>query len=184
VQYIAQDAAGLSALSWQSKFSCLFTRQRIAGENCLLVIPQKFMNLSGEAVAPLLNFFKIDVEDVIVLYDELDLSPGAMKLKKGGSAAGHNGIKDLCRHIGDGFIRVRIGIGHPRDHVAAILEEKGAVMSGGKRGTKVDVSSWVLSRPGPDDKELIQKAVSLTGGVVKVLIEDGLKAAQNRFHLK
>ncbi len=184
VQHIAEEAAGMAGLSWQSKFSCMYARQRLAGENCVFVIPQKYMNLSGEAVAPLLNFFKIDAEDVIVLYDELDLSPGVLRLKKGGSAAGHNGIKNLCRHIGDGFSRVRIGIGHPRDHIAAIREEKGVAISGSGSAARGDVSSWVLSRPGPEDKELIHKAVSLSGEVVKVLIEDGLKAAQNRFHLK
>jgi len=79
----------------------------------LIVKPQTFMNESGQSVGEALRFFKLDERDVVVFYDELDLAPGKIRVRTGGGTAGHNGIRSLKAHVGEGFRRVRIGIGHP-----------------------------------------------------------------------
>jgi len=88
---------------------------RIGSEKALILKPQTFMNLSGQAVGEAARYFKIDVSDIIVLYDELDLPAGKIKFKTGGGTAGHNGLKSMNQHLGDAYHRVRIGIGHPGD---------------------------------------------------------------------
>ncbi|MEM8937693.1 MAG: aminoacyl-tRNA hydrolase [Pseudomonadota bacterium] len=84
-------------------------------DKALILKPQTYMNESGRSVGELVNFYKLAPEDVVVFYDELDLVPGKLKVKKGGGAAGHNGIRSIDAHIGNDFRRVRIGIGHPGD---------------------------------------------------------------------
>ena len=87
----------------------------IDGQNLLLQKPQTFMNLSGEAVGACARFYKIALENIIVLHDELDIPFGTVKVKKGGGAAGHNGLKSIDQHLGQDYWRVRLGIGHPGD---------------------------------------------------------------------
>jgi peptidyl-tRNA hydrolase, PTH1 family len=89
----------------------------VAGEKVLIVKPQTYMNKSGQCVGPIVQFFKLKPSDVVVLYDELDLKPLTMRIKTGGGAGGHNGIKSLDEGLGlanNGYHRIRIGIGHPR----------------------------------------------------------------------
>jgi PTH1 family peptidyl-tRNA hydrolase len=97
----------------KSRFKGMTVEGRIAGQKVLALKPTTFMNRSGDAVAEAVKFFKIPPARVIVLYDELDLAPGKMKVKLGGGAAGHNGIRSIDGAIGPDFWRVRIGIGHP-----------------------------------------------------------------------
>ncbi|TDM07243.1 aminoacyl-tRNA hydrolase [Macrococcus lamae] len=86
----------------------------INGEKVLLIEPMTYMNASGEAVRPLLDYYKVDIKDMIVLYDDLDMPPGRLRLRQKGSAGGHNGIRSLIQHLGtDEFKRIRIGIGRP-----------------------------------------------------------------------
>jgi len=95
------------------KFQGLAREGRIGGTRILLLKPQTFMNDSGRSVRTALDFFKIDVAAVTAFYDELDLAPFKVKIKRGGGAAGHNGIRSMMAHIGEDFRRVRLGIGHP-----------------------------------------------------------------------
>lgn len=98
----------------QQKFNGLYTTALIDGEKVLLIEPMTYMNASGEAVRPLLDYYKIALEDMIVLYDDLDMPPGRLRLRQKGSAGGHNGIRSLIQHLGtDEFKRIRIGIGRP-----------------------------------------------------------------------
>jgi PTH1 family peptidyl-tRNA hydrolase len=99
--------------AWRSRFQGLAADGRIGSEKILLLKPATWMNESGRAVGEAMRFFKIAPADVTVLYDELDLAPGRVKVKTGGGAAGHNGIRSIAAHIGEDFRRVRIGIGHP-----------------------------------------------------------------------
>jgi len=103
--------------SERTKFQGLIREGRIDGANgrgkALILKPQTFMNDSGRSVAEAIRFYKIALGDVIVFHDELDLAPGKCRIKTGGGAAGHNGLRSLDRHIGNEFIRVRLGIGHP-----------------------------------------------------------------------
>ncbi|MEM9122259.1 MAG: aminoacyl-tRNA hydrolase [Pseudomonadota bacterium] len=85
------------------------------GDKVLLLKPQTFMNASGQSVGEAARFFKVGPQSITVFYDELDLAPGKVRVKRGGGAAGHNGIRSIANHIGPDFRRVRIGIGHPGD---------------------------------------------------------------------
>jgi len=159
-----------SSQAWNSKLGCEFLKGTAKGDigPVLLVKPLKYMNLSGEACVPLLRFFKIATEQVVVVYDEVELELGRIQIRRGGGAAGHNGIKDLITHLGtQDFHRVRIGVGHPRD-----LE------------VERDVSSWVLARPGPKDKELLEDAVFDAAKATEMLLQDGLEKAQRHFNKK
>lgn len=105
------DAHGFGP--WRKKFQGQVCEGRLGGEKCLLLKPTTYMNESGRAANEAMRFYKLDLDDVIVLYDEIDLAPGKVRVKAGGGVAGHNGLKSLTRHIGNDYVRVRIGIGHP-----------------------------------------------------------------------
>ena len=115
VGFMAADAIARrhSFAPWSKKFQALVAEGKLGGEKVLLIKPQTFMNLSGQAVGEAMRFYKIDLADIAVLYDEIDLAPGKLRIKTGGGAGGHNGIRSLDQHIGNAFRRVRIGVGHP-----------------------------------------------------------------------
>jgi len=98
---------------WTKKFNAFVSEGRLGGEKVLLIKPQTFMNLSGQAIGEAMRFYKLSPADLIVLYDELDLAPGKVRVKRGGGAGGHNGIRSIDAHCGQDYRRVRIGIGHP-----------------------------------------------------------------------
>ena len=98
---------------WRSRFQGLASEGSIAGVKTLLLKPQTFMNESGRSVGEALRFYKLPLDALVVLYDELDLAPGKLRVKQGGGAAGHNGIRSITAHSGEAFWRVRLGIGHP-----------------------------------------------------------------------
>ena len=98
---------------WRKKFQGEAADGEIAGEKCLLLKPQTYMNDSGRSVGEALRFLKLEVADLIVFHDELDLAPGKLKVKAGGGNAGHNGLRSISAHQGNDYVRVRIGIGHP-----------------------------------------------------------------------
>jgi PTH1 family peptidyl-tRNA hydrolase len=98
---------------WQKKFSADISEGRLGGEKVLIIKPQTFMNLSGQAIGEALRFYKLDPSSLIVFYDELDLAPGKVRIKTGGGSGGHNGIKSIDAHCGKDYRRVRLGIGHP-----------------------------------------------------------------------
>jgi len=100
---------------WRSRFQGLAAEGLIAGEKVLALKPMTYMNESGRAVGEAVRFFKLPVDVVTVFYDELDLVPGKMRLKRGGGAGGHNGIRSIDNHIDKDYRRVRLGIGHPGD---------------------------------------------------------------------
>jgi PTH1 family peptidyl-tRNA hydrolase len=95
------------------KFQGFLQEGRIGSQKILLLKPNTFMNESGRSVRAALDFYKLAVEDITVFYDELDLLPMRVKVKQGGGAAGHNGIRSMIQHVGDNFRRIRMGIGHP-----------------------------------------------------------------------
>ncbi|GAA6141710.1 aminoacyl-tRNA hydrolase [Hydrogenophaga sp. 5NK40-0174] len=118
----------------------LMARTSVAGNPLWLLMPQTYMNRSGQSVAPLARFFKIAPEEILVVHDELDLPPGEAKLKKGGGHAGHNGLRDIHAQLGSGdYWRLRLGIGHP--------------------GNKSEVANWVLRKPPLDDRIAIDQAM-------------------------
>jgi len=100
---------------WKSRFQGVVSEGRLGSQKVLALKPATFMNLSGQSVGEAMRFFKLGLEDVVVLHDELALEPGKMRVKTGGGSAGNNGIKSITQHIGAEYRRVRIGIGHPGD---------------------------------------------------------------------
>jgi PTH1 family peptidyl-tRNA hydrolase len=98
---------------WRARFQGVVSEGFINGMKVLALKPGTYMNLSGQAVGEALRFFKLAAEDVIVVYDEIELAPGKVKVKQGGGSAGHNGIKSIDAHIGDNYWRVRLGVGRP-----------------------------------------------------------------------
>ena len=123
------------------------------------------MNKSGDAIWPLLKFYKIEAEKIIVIHDELDLEQGTVKAKQGGGAGGHNGISDIIRVVGKNFYRVRIGISHPRDV-----------------NPRIDVSSWVLQKPQSKDLEELNLCCVRAAEFADSIVQNGLKRAQENFH--
>jgi PTH1 family peptidyl-tRNA hydrolase len=115
VGFMAIDAiaARHGFAAFRQKFSGLVAEGSIAGEKVLLLKPQTFMNNSGDSVQAATSFYKLDVEDVTVIYDEIDLAPGKVRIKRGGGNAGHNGLRSIDPQIGTNYRRVRIGVGHP-----------------------------------------------------------------------
>ena len=143
VERLAQ-AVG-ATLGMQAKFQAIVGSVRSGdGVDRRLALPQTFMNRSGLAVSALARFYRIEPEEILIAHDELDLKPGAVKLKQGGGSAGHNGLKDIVGSLGTpGFWRLRIGIGHPRE---GELSEQ-------------EVADYVLHRPRLEEQQAIDEAI-------------------------
>lgn len=155
----------LGGSTWQRSANCEQSKLNIAGDDVILLKPQLYMNCSGEAIAQAVRFYKIQIQNIIVFHDELDLAPGELKIKQGGGAAGNRGVQDIIREFGADFIRVRIGIGHPRDEAL-----------------EMDVSAWVLTKPKAEHLESITSVISKCPEIAQSLIKLGLKESQQRFH--
>src|SRR5690625_4396802 len=105
----------------QSKFNGKYAMEMLNGEKVILLQPQTYMNLSGEAIRPLMNYFNIDLDDLIVIYDDLDLPTGKIRLRQKGGHGGHNGIRSTIDHLGTKeFKRIRIGVGRPVDQMPVV----------------------------------------------------------------
>lgn len=137
-------------------------RVRIAGSDVWLLKPMNFMNRSGAAVRSVAGFYKVPRGEILVAYDELDFAPGVVRLKEGGGAAGHNGIRDVIAQVGEGFWRIRIGIGHP--------------------GDRARVLDYVLGRPSVDDARQIDEAIIAAGDAVEEMIGESAQKAMQRLH--
>ncbi len=98
---------------WRGKFQSSISEGRFGAQKVLLIKPETYMNLSGQAVGEAMRFYKLGPEDITVFHDELDLAPGKVRVKSGGGHAGHNGLRSIHQHIGESYDRVRLGIGHP-----------------------------------------------------------------------
>ncbi|HEX7435593.1 MAG TPA: aminoacyl-tRNA hydrolase [Caldimonas sp.] len=130
-----------------------------------LLQPMTFMNLSGKSVAALARFFKIAPEEIMIAHDELDLMPGQAKLKLGGSAAGHNGLKDVEAQLGSAdFWRLRLGIGHP--------------------GVKAEVVNYVLRKPAPEQREAIEKSIEQSIAALDLVLAGDMDRAMMKIHAK
>jgi PTH1 family peptidyl-tRNA hydrolase len=140
---------------------------RIGGQEVALAKPQTYMNLSGDAVAALMRRYRIKPEDILVVHDDLDLSLGRIRLRAGGSAGGHNGLKSIIASVGSTeFTRLKIGIGRPETADAP-------------RG---DVVDHVLSDFGAAERKVADEAVARAVAAVETVLELGLETAMNRFH--
>lgn len=130
-----------------------------------LLEPMTFMNLSGKSVAALARFFKIAPNEILVAHDELDLMPGQMKMKLGGSHAGHNGLRDIHAQLGTAdYWRLRLGIGHP--------------------GVKSEVVNYVLKKPSAEHREAIEKAIDQSLGALDLILAGDMEKAMMKVHAK
>jgi PTH1 family peptidyl-tRNA hydrolase len=137
-------------------------RARIGESELWLLKPMNYMNRSGDPVRSVASFYKVPLASILVAYDELDFPAGVVRLRLGGGAAGHNGMRDVIAQMGDGFWRLRIGIGHP--------------------GDRAQVLDYVLGRAAAADAQLIQDAIGAAAEVVPVLLDQGAQIAMNRLH--
>lgn len=141
----------------------LVARTNVQGESRWLLQPQTFMNLSGKSVAALARFFKIQPHEILVAHDELDFAPGQVKLKRGGSHGGHNGLRDIHAQLGSpDYWRLRIGIGHP--------------------GAKAEVVHWVLKKPAPDQRMLIEDSIAHALQAKDALLAGDMEKATLQIH--
>ena len=151
------------SLSYERSYFGLMARTTVKGETIWLLEPQTFMNASGKSVGALAKFFKIKPEEILVAHDELDIVPGQVKLKRGGSHAGHNGLRDIHAQLGsDDYWRLRIGVGHP--------------------GVKSEVIHWVLKKPSPDHREAIDACISRSLKALPELLSGDVSKATMLIH--
>jgi len=147
----------------ESRYKSEVARCSIAGNDCRLQKPLDFMNRSGLPVASLAGFYQIPRSSILIVHDDLDLSPGTVKLKKGGGHGGHNGLRDLIPHLGgNDFLRLRIGIGHP--------------------GHRDDVVGYVLKDASRDDRTTIDQAIDEAVKVLPDIIAGHLDKAMKELH--
>jgi peptidyl-tRNA hydrolase, PTH1 family len=149
----------------ERNFHGLAARVNRPGGPLWLLEPMTYMNLSGKAVAALARFYKIEPGEILVVHDELDLQPGQLKLKLGGSPAGHNGLKDIHAQLGSAdYWRLRLGIGHP--------------------GVKAEVVDYVLRKPSAEHREGIAKAIEASLSALDLLIAGDMTRAMMKLHAK
>jgi PTH1 family peptidyl-tRNA hydrolase len=164
VDNLANDVG--ARLQRETKYNALMARASVAGREVYLLEPQTYMNRSGQSVGGLCRFFKIAPDEVLVVHDELDLMPGTVRLKKGGSSGGHNGLKDITAALGtQDYWRLRLGIGHPR---TLSLQQQ--------------VADFVLHRPRREDQELIEQAIDKSLLVMPQIVEGKFDAATMKLH--
>ena len=165
VDNLANSLPG-TRLQRDSRYNAMLAKTSIAGKEVWLLEPLTFMNRSGQSVGALARFFKIAADEVLVVHDELDLMPGIARLKKGGSAGGHNALKDITAALGtQDYWRLRLGIGHPR---TLSLQQQ--------------VADFVLHRPRREDQELIEQAIEKSLQVMPQIVEGKFEAATMKLH--
>ena len=156
------DTYGTS-FRFEKRFNAELCKFSNAGRDCYLLKPQTFMNHSGQAVSALARYYKIEVDQILVIHDELDLPPGSSRLKHAGGHGGHNGLRDCIGQLGgNNFFRVRLGIGHP--------------------GNAKQVIDYVLRRPSISDRKAIDNAIQDVLVVMPLVLEGDVEKAMHQLH--
>ena len=156
-------AERLNAPAWKEDFFSAITEVRIAGEKVFLVKPLTYMNNSGEALGPMLSYYKTDADDLVVVHDDMDIPVGTVRIRKKGSSGGHNGIKSILTHVGsEDFARVRIGIGRPPAGWTVI--------------------NHVLAPFSSEDAPKIRAAIDYLLPAVECIVADGVDLAMNKYN--
>ena len=144
---------------------------QVAGDRVVVAKPQTYMNRSGQAVSRLVGKFRVSLDNLIVIHDDLDLPLGKIRLRPKGSAAGHKGIDSIIAELGSqDFPRIRVGIGRP------------PITEGSDETSEADVIAYVLSDLAPEEKRVITEAISPVSEAIYCLLTEGLTAAMNRFN--
>lgn len=161
IGFMVLDAM-LPSVSWKEKNNACYYEEMVDGEKVIFVKPNTYMNNSGEAVAPFANFYRISLEDILVIHDDMDLKMGYLRLKKGGSAGGHNGIKSIISHLASQeFMHLKIGVEHS------------------KFG---DTISHVLGKFTEEEKRIIDSKMQDYIGAIKTFLRDGIDKAMNDYN--
>lgn len=147
----------------KSKFKALYGDGIINNQKVILVKPQTYMNLSGEAIQEFVNFYKLDVKDIIVIYDDIDTEPGKIRIRKGGGPGTHNGMKSVVSSLNtEDFMRIRVGIGSP--------EFKG------------DLINYVLGHINDEEFDILKNGVNLAADAVEEVLKNGVDIAMNKYN--
>lgn len=146
----------------KEKFKGLYTKFKYKGEDVILLKPQTYMNNSGESVAAVMQFFKIPVEDLLVIYDDMDMPTGKLRLREKGSAGGHNGIKSIIAHVGtQNFKRIRVGI---------------------SKNKLYSIVDWVLGHYSKEEEKLISEGAKHAAEAVLCYLDDSFNKAMNKYN--
>lgn len=147
------------------KHKAIYGKGQIDGHKVILAKPQTYMNLSGESIRAFVDYYKVTEEEVIIIYDDISLDVGQLRIRRKGSAGGHNGIKSIISHLGtQEFNRIKIGVGNkPKDY---------------------DLANYVLGRFQKEEKPYIEKAIIMGAEATKVIITRGVDTAMNLFNKK
>lgn len=146
----------------KENFKGLYTKVKYFDEDVILLKPLTFMNLSGDSIISCMNFFKIDKKDLLVIYDDLDIKPGHLKLKESGSSGGHNGIKSIISNLGsEEFKRIRVGVGRPEFD---------------------SVIDYVLKKPNKEEQELIDEAQNNAVEAIKIYLKESFNKAMTLYN--
>ncbi|MDG2107435.1 MAG: aminoacyl-tRNA hydrolase [Woeseiaceae bacterium] len=162
VDALASKHSGI--FHFEKKFDADCCRIELHGEEVWLIKPQSYMNLSGGPIRGVIDYYRLKVNELLVVQDEIDLPPGVTRLKAGGGHGGHNGLRDIIHHCGAEFLRLRLGVGHP--------------------GDKNQVTNYVLKRGSKDVERAIEKNIDEAIAVIPLLMKDGLNAATKILHTK
>ena len=149
---------------YEKKFDADFCRINLHGEDVWLVKPQSYMNLSGQPIRGVLDYYRLRPTELLVAHDEIDLPPGTVRLKAGGGHGGHNGLRDIIRHCGAEFLRLRLGVGHP--------------------GEKHKVTNYVLKRGSGDIEGAVERNIEAAIDVMPDLVDGDVNAAMKKLHTK
>lgn len=149
---------------WKSEHKALTQKVSVAGEEVLLVKPQTFMNLSGEAVQALMTWYKVKADHLLVFSDDINLDVGRIRVRASGSHGGQNGLRNIIEYIGDKFPRVRFGVG--------------------KCPPKWDLANWVLSKFPPEDREAFENAIAKVPALVECYFKFGIEKCMEKFNGK
>jgi len=160
---------GSLLFNYKKKFKGELLEVDIAGQECLLLKPMTYMNLSGESLWPIASFYQIKADQVIVIHDDVDLSLGSVRIKKGGGHGGHNGLRSIVSTpIGDSFLRIRVGVGRPGDFLHPHL--------------KMETADYVLGKWGRDEGEILERVILGAKESVIRLLQVGISKAQTEIH--
>jgi len=146
----------------ESKFKAQVATMDIAGNKVWVMKPGTYMNLSGQSVVAITNFYKIPIESVLVVHDEIDLEAGTIKLKCSGGHGGHNGLRDISQKMGKDYWRIRVGVSHP--------------------GDKNRVVDFVLAKPSKDDRREMEDAIDRGLRVIEDIVKGDTQRAMNELH--
>lgn len=147
----------------KSKFNALYGAGEIEGEKVILLKPQTYMNLSGTAIRDFMNFYKLSPENIIVIFDDLDIEPGIIKIRKKGGPGTHNGMKSVVNEIkSEDFCRIRIGIGNPE--------------------YKNDLLNHILTRIPDDEYKILEKAIDNATSAIAEILKNGIDSAMNKYN--